>query len=122
MSGAPPPGLPPPPTVSGYCAVCTALPVPVAVSARVPGGAEAVGETVMVAEEPACTEEGLKPTVTPLGAPEALRPTVCALPEVTAVATAAVVEPPGWTLPEAGPTESEKSLVPEGVQVGSPLW
>ena len=41
--------------------------------------------------------------------------------EVTVVETVAVVEPPGWTVPAAGPSASEKSLLPEGVQVGSPL-
>ncbi|MET8622553.1 hypothetical protein ABZW30_02120 [Kitasatospora sp. NPDC004669] len=35
--------------------------------------------------------------VTPAGAPEVLRLTVWAVPEVTAVETVAVVEEPGWT-------------------------
>ncbi len=59
--------------------------------------------------------------MTPLGRPEAVRFTVCAPPEVTAVATVLLAELPGCTEPAAGDRVTEKSLLPDGVQVGSPL-
>src|SRR5262249_53293889 len=54
---------------------------------------------------------GAKPTLTPAGAPEADRLTDWALPEVTAVPTVAVVEPPAVTEPDEGDSETEKSFV-----------
>src|SRR5215510_12134109 len=64
----------------------------------------------MVDEPPAVTEVGLKLTVTPEGTPEADRLTDWALPEVTAVPTVAVVEPPAVTEPEDGDSVTEKSF------------
>ncbi len=65
---------------------------------------------VAVAEAPEVTEAGLKATVTPEGAPEADRFTVCAEPLVVAVATVVVSEVPGAVLPVAGLAETEKSF------------
>ena len=48
--------------------------------------------------------------VAPAGRPLADRVTVWAVPEVVAVDTVAVVEPPGFTAAEAGLTAIEKSL------------
>src|SRR6266516_738608 len=64
----------------------------------------------MVALPPAVTELGLKLTVTPAGVPDADRLTDCALPDVTAVVTVAVVEPPAVTEPEDGDSDTEKSF------------
>ncbi len=65
---------------------------------------------VSVAVPPDVTEPGLKETPTPKGAPEAERPMDSALPEVTAVETAAVAEPPWATDAEPGFRAREKSL------------
>src|SRR6266536_3705666 len=65
---------------------------------------------VIVDEPPEVTEPGLKDAVAPPGRPLAEKVTVCALPEVVAVLTVAVVDPPAVTEPAAGATESEKSL------------
>jgi hypothetical protein len=66
--------------------------------------------TVIVDEPPLVTEAGLKLTLASLGAPEALRLTVCAAPEVIAVPIVEVVDPPCVTLPLLGVAEIEKSL------------
>ncbi len=106
MSGASVPEEPPP-TVRVYCAVWSAWPSPRTVRVYVPGAAEAVVDTVMVALLPEVTDEGLKETETPAGAPVADSATDWPLPLVTVVETVAVVELPGWTLPEEGPTAME---------------
>ncbi len=121
MSGAVPPGLPPPVRVSVYCAVCSWVPAPFTVKVYAPGAAADVVDTVMTEVAPDCTEDGLKETLTPLGRPLADRFTVCALPELIVVRTVAVTELPGFTEPEAGSRDIEKSLFPLGAQVGSPL-
>jgi hypothetical protein len=66
--------------------------------------------TVIVDEEPAVTEDGEKLADAPLGSPLALSDTDCALPEVTAVETVAVVLEPAAMLREPGLTEIEKSF------------
>ncbi len=52
--------------------------------------------------------------VTPAGAPVTVRFTVWAVPEVVAVFTVALVDSPGLTLPVAGLTLTEKSLLGTG--------
>ena len=79
-------------------------------------------EIVSVDDEPDWTEEGLKLAVAPLGRPDAVRFTVCALPEVVAVPMVVVAAEPGWTLPEAGLRLREKSLPGCEVHVVSPDW
>ena len=59
---------------------------------------------------PELTDAGLKVAVAPAGRPDADRDTDCAEPDVTAVATTAVVEPPTDTDPDEGLTEMEKSF------------
>ncbi len=78
--------------------------------------------TVMVELAPDWTEDGLKLTLAPLGAPEAVRLTVWAPPWVTWVVTCVVAEEPAWTLPEPGLVPIEKSGPVGPEQVGSPLW
>ncbi len=58
--------------------------------------------TVMVEFVPDWIEAGLKLTLAPLGAPEAVRLTVWAPPWVTWVTTVVVAEEPAWTLPVSG--------------------
>src|SRR6266542_3314128 len=65
---------------------------------------------VIVDEPPEVTDGGLNDALAPLGTPLADSDTVCALPEVVAVLTVALVEPPAVTAPEPGETEMEKSL------------
>ena len=91
--------------------MCVVEPVPVTVIVQVPAVAVDAALTVIVAEPPEVTEDGLNETETPLGAPEAERLTVWALPLVVVVLTVAVVEAPGARLPEVGLTDTEKSLV-----------
>jgi hypothetical protein len=119
------PGLEQPPaplTVSEKDVVWVALvPVPVIVTGKVPAGVVVAVVIVMVDEPPAVTDDGLNDAVAPDGRPLADSETVCAEPEVTAVDTVADTEPPGFTAPDVGDTEMEKSL-PAGAQVGSPVW
>jgi len=72
-----------------------------------------------VDDPPAVTEAGLKDAVAPVGRPDAENDTDSAVPEVTAVLTVAVVDPPAVTVPEVGLTESEKSLAAWVAQPGS---
>ncbi len=65
--------------------------------------------TVRVEELPDCTEAGLSVAVTPDGAPETDRATVCGLPLTVAVLTVAVTLPPGLAEPAAGEVLIEKS-------------
>lgn len=75
-------------TTSVTLVACVAdVPVPVIVIVYVPAGVLAAVATVSVELLPAVTDAGLKVAVAPVGRPEALRLTDCALPEVTAVAT-----------------------------------
>jgi hypothetical protein len=102
------------PTVSVKLAVCVAeVPVPVIVIDELPEGVLDEVVTVIVEEEPAVTEAGLKDADAPDGRPDALSDTVCALPEVTVVEIVEVADPPGLTEAEAGLAEMEKSLVVE---------
>src|SRR5579859_1109451 len=76
------------PTVRENVAVCVAeAPVPVIVTVEVPVGVLEVVAIVRVEEAPAVTVDGLKLAVAPVGKPEAVSATDCALPEVTAVET-----------------------------------
>lgn len=65
--------------------------------------------TVAVEDWPEVTESGLKPTLTPVGAPDADSRTLCASPLVVAVFTVTDAELPGSTVPEDGFAEIEKS-------------
>jgi hypothetical protein len=64
----------------------------------------------MVDDPPEVTDAGLKLTETPVGAPELVSATVCALPEVVAVVTVAVDEEPGVTVAVLGLSDTEKSF------------
>ncbi len=86
------------------------VPVPVTVSVYTPGAVDAVVLTVMAELPPEVTDDGAKLTVTPEGAFAAESWTVCAEPLVVPVATVAVAEEPGSTVPEEGAAEREKSL------------
>jgi hypothetical protein len=66
-------------------------------------------ESVKVALPPAVTEAGLNEAVAPAGTPEALRLTVCATPEVTAVETELLPLPPLVTATLTGLAAIEKS-------------
>src|SRR5713101_1701901 len=68
---------------------------------------------------PADTEFGVNETVTPLGCPVAVKLTVCALPEVTAVLMVLEPEEPCWTERLAGLAVMEKSLVAGAPQLGN---
>jgi hypothetical protein len=103
-------------TVRENDAVCVAdEPVPVIVTAYVPAAVEVDVEIVSVDDDPAVTEDGENEAVAPLGSPLALRETVCAEPEVTAVEAVAVVPDPAVTDADVGLTESEKSFAAGGV-------
>jgi hypothetical protein len=84
---------------------------------KVPVGVDAEVAIVKVDPDPAVAEVGLKLAVAPVGTPVALNVTVCAVPEATAVDTEAVADEPCVTEPEAGLTESEKSLATGAVTV-----
>ena len=60
---------------------------------------------------PEVTEVGDRVAVTPAGAPETVRATVCAEPEVVAVEMVALADPPAATVAEVGDAAIEKSLV-----------
>ena len=93
------------------------------VTLEVPVGVLELVATVSVDDAPAVTELGLKVAEAPVGRPEAVSATVCALPEVTAVETVAVAELPGVTVAAVGLSESEKSFVVEaGVSTTSSYW
>ncbi len=66
---------------------------------------------VSVLEPPAVTEVGLNDAVAPVGRPEALRLTVCALPEVTAVLIVLVPDAPCAMLKLDGEALMVKSFV-----------
>jgi hypothetical protein len=66
--------------------------------------------TVRVELPPAVTEVGLSEAVAPLGTPETLRLTVCALPAVTAVEIVLEPEVPCARLKLVGLAEIEKSF------------
>jgi hypothetical protein len=96
--------------VKAILVVCVAdVPVPVTVTVYEPAAAVPV-LMVSVLELPAVTEAGLNDAVAPLGRPEALRFTVCALPEVTAVLMVLVPVPPCAILRLLGAALMEKSL------------
>jgi hypothetical protein len=73
---------------------------------------------VIVEELPAVTELGLKDADAPVGRPDAVSATDCALPEVTAVETVEVAEDPAATVPEVGESVREKSFVAVEPQLG----
>ena len=58
---------------------------------------------------PEVTEAGAKDTVAPVGRPEAVRPTVCGLPERVAVLIVEVAGVPTTAVPEVGEALMEKS-------------
>jgi hypothetical protein len=99
-------------TVSVTEVACVIEPsTPVTVSGYTP--AAAVPALMLSVElPPAVTDVGLSDAVAPLGTPETVRLTVCALPEVTAVKMELEPEPelPCCTLTLAGPAAIEKSL------------
>ena len=98
-------------TVNVNVVVCVAVvPVAVIVTVYVPAGVELEVPIVNVDDEPAVIVAGAKDAVAPDGSPLALRETDCALPDVTAVETVAVVPAPGATVDDAGLTATEKSL------------
>jgi hypothetical protein len=68
----------------------------------------------MVDELPVVTEVGLNDTVTPDGAPVSDRDTVWLDPEVSAVLTVEVVDPPGLTEPDVGESAAEKEFPDDG--------
>ena len=70
--------------------------VPVTVTVYVPGATAAPTETVSVELPPAVTELGFNDTVGPVGLTLALRLTVPALPDTTAVEIALVPLAPCW--------------------------
>jgi hypothetical protein len=86
------------------------VPVPVIVTGNVPAGVEVAVARVSVEEPPEVTDVGLNDALAPAGSPLADSDTACAVPDVVAVDTVAVVELPGFTAAEAGLTEIEKSL------------
>src|SRR5260221_7765192 len=98
-------------------------PVPVIVSqymasAAVP--AAAVPALIVSVElAPAVTDVGLNEAEAPLGKPETVRLTVCALPDVTAVEIVLVSEAPCAMLKLAGLAEIEKSSVTAPPQPGN---
>jgi hypothetical protein len=79
---------------------------------------------VTLEDAPAVTEVGLNVTLPPAGTPVALKVTVCAVPETTAVDAVAVAEEPWVTVPEAGDSDSEKSLLTGALTVSAyvVLW
>ena len=91
------------------------------VRVNVPAAAAVVVETVKVAPPPEVTEEGEIEVVTPAGVAEADSATVCALPEVVAVAMVAVAELPATMLRLVGLAETEKSLAGGGVPAAKAL-
>ena len=117
------PGLAQPPvpfTVSVNVVECEAeAAVPVMVTLYVPAGVDADVARVRLDDPPAVTDVGLKVAVAPVGSPDADRATDSAVPEVTAVLTMAVVDPPAVTVPEVGLTEIEKLFPPVLAQPGS---
>src|SRR5450759_5437861 len=68
---------------------------------------------------PAITDIGLRVAVAPVGAPLTTRPTVPALPEVTAVLIVLLPDPPWTTLSVAGLAAIEKSLATAAPQPGN---
>ena len=99
------------------------LPVPVIVTLNVPDGVVEAVVMVSVDEPPAVTEAGLNDAVAPAGSPLADRDTVWAEPEVTAVATVAVVERTGGRRCRRSARPRWRSRCAGVVeQVGSPVW
>jgi hypothetical protein len=82
--------------------------VPVIVIGYVPAGVEDDVENVTVEEPPEVTLAGENDADAPDGSPLALSETDCALPDVVAVETVALVPLPAVTVPEAGLTEIKK--------------
>src|SRR5947208_2063806 len=88
------------------------------VSADVP--AAALPELMVKVElPPEVTEAGLNDALAPVGRPETLRFTVCALPEVTAVLMVVLPLPPAVTVTALGLAPMEKSLVTVSPQPGN---
>jgi hypothetical protein len=83
----------------------------VIVTVYVPAGVVLDVVIVSVDDVPAVTDAGESDADAPDGSPLAVRATDWAEPEVTAVATVALVPAPAVTLPAVGLTESEKSFV-----------
>ena len=99
-----------PVTVRLYVAWWLTAPVPFTTTWYVPAGVEAVVARVSVEELPEFTVEGAKVAVAPAGRPLAESWTDCGSPLVVAVPTVVCTELPAATDPEAGLSETEKSL------------
>ena len=96
-------------TVSETVVVEVVLPdVPVMVIAYVPGVVDEPMVKVAVEVPVPVMEDGLNPTVTPEGAPEAVRVTAESNPPLTVLVIVDVPELPCSTLTEVGDAESEK--------------
>ena len=74
-----------------------------------------------VDELPEVTDVGFRVAVTPLGAPETLRLTVCAEPEVVAVEIVLLVLFPAVTETDAGLALIEKSLTVPQLRVAGAI-
>ncbi len=85
------------------------VPVKVTVMGYVPGVVPASGVIPSVEEAPELIDCGVKDTVAPEGAPEALSPTVWEAPWVTVVVTVTLVRVPATLVADTG-TPTEKSL------------
>ena len=99
-----------PVTVKLYVASWLTAPVPLTTTWYVPAGVEADVARVSVEELPDVTVDGAKVAVAPVGSPLAASWTDCASPLVVVVPTVVWTELPGATDPEAGLSETEKSL------------
>src|SRR5262249_42832333 len=107
-------------TTSVTLVECVAdAPVPVMVIVYVPASVVALVATVKVELAPALTDVGLNVAVASAGRPDAVRLTDCALPEVTAVETVYMADPPTVTLADGGIAEIEKSLAVVDVHEGN---
>jgi hypothetical protein len=67
------------------------------------------GVRVSVELEPEVTDDGEKAAVVPVGRPEAVKPTVWAVPDTVAVLIEAVAGVPTTAVPEVGVAAMEKS-------------
>jgi hypothetical protein len=99
-----------PVTVRLYVAWWLTAPVPFTITWYVPAGVVADVARVSVEELPDVTVDGEKEAVAPDGRPLADSCTDCGSPLLVVVPTVVWTELPGATDPEAGLSESEKSL------------
>jgi hypothetical protein len=97
-------------------------PVPVIVRVYPPAGVLELVVTVRVELPPAGTDVGLKLALAPDGRPETERLTLWALPDVTAVLTVVLAEPPWVVEMLLGLALSEKSFTAITVRVTLVVW